>query len=57
MKRSPSADGLESLYILLLEASRQDDRQTNATGRLQPLGLAEVFQDCLWTITRISIKD
>ena len=57
MKRGPLADCLESPCVFRLEASRQDDRQTNATGRLQPLGLAKVFQDCLRTITLISIED
>ena len=57
MKRGPLADGLESLYVLLLEARRQDDRQADAIGNLQPHGLAEVLQSLLGRICGLAIEN
>ena len=57
MKAVSLADGLESLYILLLEARRQDYRQADAIGNLQPHGLAEVLQSLLGGICGVAIEN
>ena len=57
MKRGSLADGLEPLYVLLLESRRQGYRQANAIGNLQPHGLAEVLQGLLRGIRGIAIED
>ena len=57
MKVVSLADGLESLYILLLEARRQDYRQADAIGWRQPHGLAEVRQGLLGGICGVAIEN
>ena len=57
MKIVSLADGLESPYILLLEARWQDYRQADAISNLQPHGLAEVLQGLLWRICGLAIED
>ena len=57
MKTVSLSDGLESLYVLLLESLWQDYRQANAIGYLQPHGLAEVLQGLLRGIRGIAIED
>ena len=57
MKTVSLSDGLESLYVLLLESLWQDYQQADAIGDLQPHGLAEVLQGLQWGICGVAIEN